>query len=177
MARDDSAFAPYRFENTAREVVVPVERSRRVVSVKPRNSFLFLQGVSSPFFSRLVQALRTEGQLVKSVNFNMGDLLYGSGARVFYSARPEQLMNFYSDCFKSDHITDVVLFGDCRPVHQPAVELAKSLGIRVHVFEEGYFRPYWITLERNGVNNHSLLPRDPQSVSYTHLTLPTICSV
>lgn len=67
---------------------MPVERSQRQVSVKPRNSFLFLQGVSSPFFARLVQALRAEGQLVKSVNFNMGDTLYGSGARVFYSARP-----------------------------------------------------------------------------------------
>jgi len=140
---------------------VPVQPSWRVMPVKPRNSFLFLQGVSSPFFSRLVQVLRAEGQRVKSVNFNMGDILYGSGARVFFSARPEQLMNFYSECFRADHITDVVLFGDCRPVHQPAVELAKSLGIRVHVFEEGYFRPYWITLERNGVNNHSLLPRDP----------------
>lgn len=33
--------------------------------------------------------------------------------------------------------------------------------MRTHVFEEGYFRPYWITLERDGVNGHSLLPRDP----------------
>lgn len=127
--------------------------------MKPRHSFLFLQGVSSPFFARLAQALRAEGQRVKSVSFNMGDTLYGSGARVYYSARPEQLSDFYSHCFKAEHITDVVLFGDCRPVHQPAVTLAKALGIRVHVFEEGYFRPYWITLERNGVNNHSLLPQ------------------
>jgi len=29
------------------------------------------------------------------------------------------------------------------------------------VFEEGYFRPHWVTLEREGVNGHSLLPRDP----------------
>jgi capsular polysaccharide export protein len=29
------------------------------------------------------------------------------------------------------------------------------------VFEEGYFRPYWLTLEREGVNGRSLLPRDP----------------
>ncbi|VVO11755.1 hypothetical protein PS691_03462 [Pseudomonas fluorescens] len=136
--------------------------TRRLLSVKPRNSFLFLQGVSSPFFARLAQALRDEGQWVRSVNFNMGDTLYGSGSRVFYSSRPEQLADFYSQCFKAHGITDLVLFGDRRPVHQPAVLLAKSLGIRVHVFEEGYFRPYWITLERDGVNNHSLLPRDPE---------------
>jgi capsular polysaccharide export protein len=142
--------------------VIPAGTARHPVSRKPRNSFLFLQGVSSPFFARLAQALRAEGQWVKSVSFNMGDTLYGSGSRVFYSARPEQLEDFYSQCFKAHGITDLVLFGDRRPVHQPAVQLAKSLGIRVHVFEEGYFRPYWITLERDGVNNHSLLPRDPQ---------------
>lgn len=55
-----------------------------------------------------------------------------------------------------------MLFGDQRPVHQPAVQLAKQRGIRNHVFEEGYFRPRWITLEREGVNNHSLLSHDPQ---------------
>lgn len=118
--------------------------------------------MSSPFFARLVQALRNEGQQVRSVNFNIGDTLYGSGSRVFYSARPEQLEDFYSECFRKHSVTDLVLFGDRRPVHQPAVQLAKRLGIRVHVFEEGYFRPYWVTLERDGVNNHSRLPRDPE---------------
>jgi len=132
------------------------------MSSLPRNSFLFLQGVSSPFFARLAQALRAEGQWVKSVNFNVGDTLYGKGSRVFYSARAEQLEEFYSRTFKAHSITDLVLFGDRRPVHVPAIELAKRLGVRVHVFEEGYFRPYWVTLERDGVNNHSLLPRDPQ---------------
>ena len=123
---------------------------------------MFLQGVSSPFFARLVQALRAEGQWVKSVSFNMGDTLYGAGSRVFYSARPEQLEDFYSQTFKANGITDLVLFGDCRPVHLPAVTLAKRLGEREHVFEEGYFRPYWVTLERDGVNNHSLLQRYPE---------------
>lgn len=136
--------------------------AKRFVLNMPRNSFLFLQGVSSPFFARLAQALRKEGQCVRSVSFNMGDTLYGSGSRVFCSARLERLEDFYNQCFKVHGITDLVLFGDCRPVHQPAVQLAKRLGIRVHVFEEGYFRPYWITLERDGVNNHSLLPRDPE---------------
>jgi len=134
----------------------------RVLSVRPRNFFLFLQGVSSPFFSRLANALRAEGQWVKSLTFNMGDLLYGSGSRMFFSNRPEQLESFYSELFRNERITDVVLFGDQRPVHQPAIRLAKLCGIRVHVFEEGYFRPYWVTLERDGVNTQSRLPRDPK---------------
>lgn len=124
-------------------------------------SFLFLQGVSSPFFARLAKALRGIGQRVQCVNFNVGDVLYSRGSRTFCSSRPVELEGFYSHYFNQLEVTDLVLFGDCRPVHRPAVALARRLGIRVHVFEEGYFRPYWITLERDGVNNNSRLPRDP----------------
>ncbi|SSW66977.1 hypothetical protein AGI3411_02857 [Achromobacter agilis] len=74
----------------------------------------------------------------------------------------ENLPDFYKLEFERHGITDVVLFGDCRPVHRPAIELAKQAGIRVHVFEEGYFRPYWVTLERGGVNGYSALPLDPE---------------
>lgn len=115
----------------------------------------------SPFFTRLANALRAEGHTVRSVSFNVGDVLYGRGRNTFYFGSQDKLSTFYRSCFLSHSTTDLVLFGDRRPVHQPAVKLAKHLGIRIHVFEEGYFRPYWVTLERNGVNDHSLLPRDP----------------
>ncbi|MDZ7708949.1 MAG: hypothetical protein U5K36_01600 [Roseovarius sp.] len=32
-------------------------------------------------------------------------------------------------------------------------------GLTVHVFEEGYLRPYWVTYERGGANGHSRLMR------------------
>src|SRR5690606_3283462 len=50
----------------------------------------------------------------------------------------------------------------CRPVHKTAIQAVKELGLRVHVLEEGYFRPNWVTYEENGVNNNSALPRDPE---------------
>nr|WP_301841766.1 capsular biosynthesis protein [Pseudomonas sp. JQ170] len=98
---------------------------------------------------------------MNSISFNVGDVLYSAGSRTSCSAHPNELEAYYSERFRELDVTDLVLFGDCRPVHRPAVALARRLGIRVHVFEEGYFRPYWITLERDGVNNNSLLPRDP----------------
>lgn len=139
---------------------LPVRKPRSVIVRAPK-AFMFLQGVSSPFFAQLARGLMAEGHWVKSVNFNMGDVLYGRGARKFCSARPAQLDDFYGQFMRDHHITDLVLFGDQRPVHKPAVAIAKLLGVRVHVFEEGYFRPYWVTLERDGVNNNSRLPRDP----------------
>jgi capsular polysaccharide export protein len=73
----------------------------------------------------------------------------------------ESLPEFLDKQYRRLGITDQVLFGDRRPVHRPAVDRAERYGIRTHVFEEGYFRPHWVTLEREGVNGHSLLPRDP----------------
>ncbi|MCX7098189.1 MAG: capsular biosynthesis protein [Methylococcales bacterium] len=128
--------------------------------------FLLLQGVCSPFFLRLADQLIVNGHRVFKVNFNAGDLLYWGGrpASNFRGASGgdyfDALHRFFGQHYRSHGITDQVLFGDCRPVHRPALEQAKACGIRTHVFEEGYFRPYWVTLEREGVNGHSLLPRD-----------------
>jgi len=127
-----------------------------------RQRFLLLQGPCSPFFARLGRALRDAGHLVRKVNFTVGDRLYWRGGEICAFRGPmAALPAFYAQQYEQHGITDLVLFGDCRPVHRPAIELAGQHGIRVHVFEEGYFRPYWMTLERDGVNGHSSLPRDP----------------
>lgn len=55
------------------------------------------------------------------------------------------------------NITDLVLYGDTREIHQSAISEARKLNITVHVFEEGYLRPYWVTYERGGSNGNSRL--------------------
>lgn len=128
----------------------------------PHRAFLFLQGVCSPFFARLADQLKADGHRVYRINFNGGDAAYwGLRPHWSYRGKAERLREFLAHKYQRYGITDQILFGDSRPVHRPAVKLADSLGIRTHVFEEGYFRPYWVTLEREGVNGRSLLPRDP----------------
>lgn len=124
--------------------------------------FLFLQGVCSTFFTCLAKSLIREGHCVYKVNFNGGDAAYWRGPSAWsFRGHLEGLPVFFKSKFQEHQISDIVLFGDRRPVHRAAVELAQSSEIRVHVFEEGYFRPHWVTLEREGVNAYSLLPRDP----------------
>ena len=55
------------------------------------------------------------------------------------------------------NVTDIVLYGDTRPIHAQAVAEARESGLTVHVFEEGYMRPYWVTYERGGSNGNSRL--------------------
>ncbi|HQS99321.1 MAG: capsule biosynthesis protein CapA [Hydrogenophilales bacterium 16-64-46] len=127
-----------------------------------KRSFLFLQGPSTPFFARLADRLRREGHAVHRINFCAGDALYWGGRRSWWFGHDtSRLREYLDDKYRRYGITDQVLFGDRRPVHRPAVEHGEACGVRTHVFEEGYFRPWWVTLEREGVNGHSLLPRDP----------------
>jgi capsular polysaccharide export protein len=124
--------------------------------------FLALQGTASPFFGRLAAGLCDRGHQVRRVNFCGGDLAYqGSEPTWNYCGKSEELGDWYRDVVEGNNVTDVLLFGDCRAIHRPMHPVASALGVRVHVFEEGYVRPHWITMERHGVNGRSLLPRDP----------------
>ena len=135
--------------------------------------FLFLQGGSSPFFGSLADRLAAGGHAVRRVNFSAGDRAYwGARPAESFRGRLDELPAYYADRYGAWGVSDVILYGDRRPVHTPAIALARASGIRVHVFEEGYFRPYLVTLERGGVNGNSALPRDPDWYRVTGASLP-----
>ena len=121
--------------------------------------FLFLQGPHGPFFHRLGKMLRTAGGAVWRVGFNAGDRAFWFGADnyISYQGTLDDWATYFADLVDCHKITDIVLYGDTRPIHAQAVAHAKSVGLRVHVFEEGYMRPYWVTYERGGTNGNSRL--------------------
>jgi len=123
--------------------------------------FLFLQGLATPFFNALGRHLRDLGAETVRVNFCPGDEFYWQGPAVRFRGQREELASFYKSLFDAHEFTDIALFGDTRAVHLPAITEARKRKALVHVFEEGYLRPFWVTVERGGVNAHSPLPRDP----------------
>jgi capsular polysaccharide export protein len=134
--------------------------------------FLFLQGLATPFFRELAKDLRHRGAEVDRVNFRGGDKLWWSGPATDFRARLQELPSFYEKLFRERSFTDVVLFGDMRPVHREVHTIAASYRARVHVFEEGYIRPDWVAVEREGVNLNSPLPRDPAWYRLAAKSLP-----
>jgi capsular polysaccharide export protein len=46
--------------------------------------------------------------------------------------------------------------------------------VHIHVFEEGDIRPDWMTLERDGVNGHSPMERDPDVILASARWLPEV---
>lgn len=123
--------------------------------------FLFLQGPHGPFFHRLGAMLRKTGAEVLRVGFNAGDraFWFHPGSFIPYRGTPEDWAGRLKELIETHRVTDIVLYGDVRPIHAQAVELAQARGLTVHVFEEGYMRPYWVTYERGGSNGNSRLMR------------------
>ncbi|MCH2163344.1 MAG: capsular biosynthesis protein [Marinovum sp.] len=121
--------------------------------------FLFLQGPHGPFFHRLGRMLRMTGAEVWRVGFNAGDRAFWFHPQSYlpYTGTLEDWPNYLDRLIAEKSVTDIVLYGDTRPIHARAVELARDRGMRIHVFEEGYMRPYWVTYERDGSNGHSRL--------------------
>ena len=122
---------------------------------------LLLQGPVGPFFARLAQDLRWAGATVFKVNFNGGDWFFYRNGAIAFRGTPEEWPAYFEGLLDRLDVDVVLLFGDCRSQHQVAQTIAERRGIETGVFEEGYLRPHYITLERNGVNGHSALPTNP----------------
>jgi capsular polysaccharide export protein len=121
--------------------------------------FLLLQGPHGPFFSRLGMALRTTGAQTWRVSFNAGDAFFWSDKATLlpFEKTQKEWPEIFAQICKDKGITDLVLYGDTRHIHAIALDHARKIGIRTHIFEEGYLRPYWITYERSGTNGRSRL--------------------
>ena len=136
--------------------------------------FLFLQGPYGSFFKRLGERLLEHGHRVERINLNGGDRHDWAGGGSDFDGRPDEWPLFIDRFFETDAVTDLVLYGDCRPMHRAAHGIARLRGCRVHVFEEGYIRPDYMTLERDGVNGNSTLSSDPDWYIAEAAALPPI---
>lgn len=131
--------------------------------------FLFLQGPHGPFFCQLGKQLEAAGASIWRVGFNAGDRVFWPPKKTYiaYRNQPAGWTATFSKLLKEKSVTDLVLYGDTRLIHSRAINQAKAEGIRIHVFEEGYMRPYWITYERDGSNGNSAL---------MHISLDDMCA-
>ena len=122
---------------------------------------LMLQGPMGPFFRRLSRDFEKAGAEVYKINFNGGDCLFYPCDSLLFRGSLDEWPAFLESTLDQYQVDIVFLFGDCRPVHRIVKEIATRRGIKTGVFEEGYVRPDYITLELYGANGHSRLPRDP----------------
>src|SRR5581483_2246786 len=125
-----------------------------------QRAFVFLQGPPGPLFQRLGAALAEKGAAVYRINLSGGDRYDWHDASDEFRGLFSDWPVFFDKFLREKQITDLVLFGDCRPHHSVALGIAAAREVRTHVLEEGYLRPDWMTFEREGVNARSKLSRD-----------------
>lgn len=125
-----------------------------------RRDVLLLQGPIGPFFSRFAGELENRGFVVHKVNFNGGDrTFYKRPGAMDFADGPDEWEAFLERLIINREIGRIYLFGDCRRYHRVARAVAERHQIRVFVFEEGYIRPNFITIEEGGVNGNSPMMR------------------
>lgn len=135
-------------------------------------AFLFLQGPPGPLFRQLGARMLERGFPVYRINLSGGDVRDWPNASADFRGRFSEWPVFFDKFLREHRITDLVLFGDCRPYHLSAHGVASIRGVRTHVLEEGYLRPDWMTLEPEGVNARSTLRRDKEWIRAEARRLP-----
>ncbi|MCF6305709.1 MAG: capsular biosynthesis protein [Rhodobacteraceae bacterium] len=128
--------------------------------MRDNRHILLLQGPASWFFAALGLALRQQGALVTRMVFCPGDRLFWrrkSGQVLPYRGPRDDYAAFLALALEQRKITDIICLGDGRFWHAKAVELCHGLPDppRIHIVEHGYYRPGWLTLERDGINANS----------------------
>lgn len=143
----------------------------------PGRRFLFLQGPISPFFAEVAKGLAERGHAVFRINLSLGDRLSwrgvpGAPEAADFTGRPAEWPGYIARFLDLHRITDLVLLGEQRDYHRAAIRAAAQRAVAVTVTDFGYFRPDWITLERDAMGGDSHFPRDPAAIRALAAGLP-----
>ena len=92
-------------------------------------NFLLLQGPHGPFFSQLGTLVEQTGATAWRVGFNGGDAFFWRNKARFiaHAEGLEVWPAVLSTIIAEKPITDIVLYGDTRPIHAEAIKLAKPI--------------------------------------------------
>lgn len=123
--------------------------------------FLLVTLPAGPFGRYLDRALKARGAKVRRAVMNGGELFDWLSTDMDWFRGPRDSFSpWVEGRLRDGGYTDVVVFSDVNPYSQEALHAARALGLKTWILENGYQRPDWITLETDGVNARSGLPRE-----------------
>ena len=134
---------------------------KKIVGDVKNKNILLLQGPMGSFFNTLDEKFTNDNANTFRIGFNAADEFFSDGSHYTgYKDRPKNWTKFIASYYDTHKIDKLFVFGDCRFYQKIAVLIANQKNIQVYVFEEGYIRPNFITLEKYGVNGHSSQPKN-----------------
>lgn len=133
-----------------------VQENPALTALRNSQRVLLLQGPIGPFFNRLTRWLQRQEKQVVRVAFQGGDHLDTTLVEpVVFAQSSDVWPVFLAELLDATQVDAMVLFGQSRPFHRVAIDMARARGLTTVVMEEGYFRPGFATMELNGVNGYS----------------------
>lgn len=133
--------------------------------IKLKKNILLLQGPIGRFFTTFKRFCYEQAEVenVFKISFHVGELvLFFDKNTYFYRGDVEKWGEFFKSFVEKKQIKQIFLLSSTRIYHQIAIKIAKEINIEVYVFEQGYIRPHYLTIERNGVNAETSLPKCPE---------------
>jgi hypothetical protein len=134
------------------------------LKVKIKGPVLLLMGPFGSFFSRLADFFLAHDVPTHKIMFPLREFFPGKKRIVrFYDGPMSEWREFLAGIIAGHGIKHLLMYGDFIQPHKIAIDLANQVGVEAWVFELGYIRPNYVTLERNRVNAtaRNLLSRPP----------------
>jgi len=132
-------------------------RATALVQVQIDGPVLLLIGPIGLFFARFCNYLRGCGIPVVKVSFPLHEFGFPRDVRVPFGGSMEEWRPFLRQLLQERGIRHIFMYGDFIIPHRIAIEEAQRAGIEAWVFELGYIRPNYVSLERDRVNARSNL--------------------
>lgn len=118
---------------------------------------LLLVGPLGLFFSRVAGHLEAKGVSVYKVALPMREPGFRNKKKLIYNGPPCEFRSFIESTIDRYKVKHVLMYGDYIPIHREALIACRAKGVNTIVFELGYRRPGFITVEDQGVNSRSVL--------------------
>ena len=125
------------------------------------------------FWRELGATFAANGHRVVKINCNFGEQWYWRRLSAWnYRGRFKNWPRYLRRFIEAQNVTDIIYYADRLPYHVAAAELARELDVRTFVVENGYLRPDWITLGREGMSAYSHFPSDPGKIRQIAAQVP-----
>ena len=142
---------------------------------------LFLVGPIGTFFARLSSYLENNNVRTFKILFPLHEYGFPKSRVIKYNEDINFFKIFLRKIIIKNEIKHIFMYGNVLIPHKQALDLVKELNkegnnIKTHIFELGYLRPNFVTLENIGINYNSSLIKSREFYikqdAYSDLPLP-----
>ena len=140
-----------------------ISRERRPFFKKKvliKGNCLFLIGPIGTFFSRLSNFLEENNVKTYKISFPLHEYGFPKLRLIEFHQDIYLFKNFLKKILIEKEIKHIFMYGNVLIPHREALTLVEELKkediyVNTHIFELGYLRPNYVTLEKNGINYSS----------------------